>query len=342
MVEASEIFSSIPAIEECDCIEPTELESILGYRREPLVLRGLVENWPLVKAGRQSFHAARSYLVERARQVPFAVSIGPPGQGGRMFYNDQMGMNFRTGTASLADIFAGFDRYEGEADGPTAYLASIDIREHFSSLAEENPHPLGKKQPLESIWIGGPTRIAAHNDFPHNIACCAVGTRRFTLFPPEQFRNLYLGPLDNTPAGRAVSMVDFHRPDFEQYPAFREALSQASVTTLEPGDALFIPSMWWHHVEGLSDFNVLINYWWRDTPKWLGQPQDAMNHAIFAIRELPSEEKAIWREMFEYYVFDDPIKANSHIPTEHRGILDPLTPVTADRLRQFLLRSLNK
>ena len=61
------------------------------------------------------------------------------------------------------------------------------------------------------------------------------------LFPPDQFRNLYLGPIDNTPAGRAVSMVDFHAPDFNAYPRFREALRHALVAELAPGDAIFIP-----------------------------------------------------------------------------------------------------
>ncbi|MEI9904693.1 MAG: cupin-like domain-containing protein [Asticcacaulis sp.] len=141
--------------------------------------------------------------------------------------------------------------------------------------------------------MGTRTRIAAHNDFPDNLACVAVGRRRFTLFPREQFRNLYLGPVDNTPAGRAVSMVDFHAPDFERFPRFRTALDHAVTAELEAGDAIFIPAMWWHHVEGLEPFNVLVNYWWRDTPRWLGQPQDALNLAMLAIRDLPRTSGSI-------------------------------------------------
>lgn len=195
---------------------------------------------------------------------------------------------------------------------------------------------------LESIWIGSPTRVAAHNDFPDNLACCAVGRRRFTLFPPDQFRNLYLGPLDNTPAGRAVSMVDFHDPDFTAHPRFADALEQAQMAELEPGDALFIPSMWWHHVEGLAAFNILVNYWWRETPRYLGQPQEALNHAILAVRDLPPDERAIWRDMFDHYVFDPGPEVTDHIPRGKRGILDPLTAESASRIRAFLLRTLNR
>jgi hypothetical protein len=162
------------------------------------------------------------------------------------------------------------------------------------------------------------------------------------LFPPDQFRNLYLGPIDNTPAGRAVSMVDFHAPDFAAHPRFGDALDRAKLAELDPGDALFIPSMWWHHVEGLSPFNILLNYWWRDTPRFLGQPQDALNHAMLSIRDLPPEEKVIWRDLFEHYVFTSPDDLSDHIPAEARGVLAPLTAESAGRLRAFLLRTLSR
>ncbi|OYX65444.1 MAG: cupin [Sphingomonadales bacterium 32-64-17] len=343
MAEAAPaIFRSMPTVRECVARDPAGLDALLEGANEPFVVRGLVREWPLVQAGLQSAREARAYLLERARPVKFVVSIGPPGHDGRMFYDERMEMNFRTARGKLADIFKGFDDNEGRADPPTVYLGSIDINQHFAGVAEENPHPLGTRKPRESVWIGTPTRIAAHNDFPQNLACCAVGRRRFTLFPPEQFRNLYLGPIDNTPAGRAVSMVDFHDPDMAAHPRFAEALAQAQLVELEPGDALFVPSQWWHHVEGLDPFNILVNYWWRDTPRYLGQPQDALNHAIMAIRDLPEEDRQLWRDLFDYYVFENSPEVTAHIPEGKRGILDPLDAEAAGRIRAFLLRALGQ
>ena len=318
------------------------LDSLLDDAREPFVLRGLVAGWPLVAAAKRSARDVRRYLVDHARDRPFMVSIGPPGHDGRLFYDHDMAMNFRSGTGKLADIFAGIDKGEQLGDIRTVYLASIDIPTHFDGLDEANPVDLGARDPLKSIWIGTRTRIAAHNDFPDNLACCAAGRRRFTLFPPDQFRNLYLGPIDHTPAGRVVSMVDFDAPDLAAHPRFALAMAHALTVELEPGDAIFIPSMWWHHVEGLADFNILVNYWWRRTPAWLGQPQEALNHAILAIRDLPPEDKAIWRDLFDHYVFENDGGVTDHIPESARSILAPLTPETAGRLRAFLLRTLSR
>jgi hypothetical protein len=319
-----------------------ELEALLTGARTPFVVRGLIADWPLVRAGLVSGAAARAYLLEHRRDRAFTVNIGEPGAGGRLFYDEAMEMNFRTGRAGLAEIFAGIDANEDKPDAPAIYLSSIDVKDYFEGLHEANHVDLGTREPIESIWIGTRTRIAAHNDFPHNLACCAVGRRRFTLFPPDQFANLYVGPLDHTPAGRPVSMVDLWQPDFDKYPRFREALASAQVAKLAPGDAIFIPSMWWHHVEATESFNVLVNYWWRDTPRYLAQPQDALHHALLAIRDLPREEKELWRQMFEHYVFGDSEAAVGHLAEGSRGILDPLDAESAGKIRANLLRTLSR
>jgi hypothetical protein len=310
----------------------------------PFIVRGLVQDWPLVQAGLASPRAARAHLVDHARPVDLPVSVAEPAVGGRLAYDEAMAINFRMGEGRLADIMAGFDAAEAHDPAlvPTVYLGSIDMAQFFDGLTAANPAPLGREAALASIWIGNATKIAAHNDFPRNLACCAVGRRRFTLFPPDQFANLYLGPIDITPAGRPIALPDLERPDFERYPRLRETLASASVADLAPGDALFIPSLWYHQVEALDRFNVLVNYWWRDTPRYLGQPQTALTHAIMAIRDLPENERATWRAMFEHYVFSGGADARAHVPEAGQGILAPIDAASAARLHQFLLRSLTQ
>ena len=337
------IFAGLPVIPEVTVTDAADLDARLRGADRPFVVRGLVADWPLVATGRRSSGEARTYLLSHARTVPFTVSVGAPTtDGGRLFYDDAMGMNFRTLRAALPEIFDRIGRFEERADAPPVYLASIDVKGFFAGLHEANQVDLGDREPLANIWMGTRTRVAAHNDTPDNLACVAVGRRRFTLFPPDQFRNLYLGPVDNTPAGRAVSMVDFHAPDLGRFPRFADALAEAMVAELDAGDALFIPSMWWHHVEGLAPFNVLVNYWWRTTPRWLGNPQDALNHAMMAIRDLPEADRAHWRALFDHYVFGDVAEVAAHLPKGGRGVLAPMTPDSAGRMRGYLLRQLQQ
>ena len=170
----------------------------------------------------------------------------------------------------------------------------------------------------------------------------AAGRRRFTLIPPGQLPNLYIGPLELTPAGQQVSLVDLRDPDFERFPRAREALAQAQVAELDPGDAIYVPSMWWHHVEALAPFNILINHWWRDMPDYVGPPGDALLHAILNIRDLPQHERDAWRVFFDHYVFGARPDNVAHIPPDRRGVVGELNDDMARRLRQVLRNKLNR
>ena len=342
MPEAAELPTESGLVEEVRA-PPSELDELLKSAGGPFVLRGFAGDWPLVKAGLEGgSKGARAYLLDHARDRRFEVNIGTPGQGPRLFFDEQMGMNFHMGRAPLADIFSGIEANLEKPDAPAIYLSSIDMRDYFDGLHETNHAELAGRQSRDSIWIGTRTRIAAHNDIPDNLAVCAVGRRRFTLFPPEAFADLYLGPLENTPAGRAVSMVDLENPDFDRYPRFGEALASALVAELDPGDALFIPSLWYHQVEALDPFNVLINHWWRQTPRFLGDPEQALLYAILAVRDLPPAARNRWKALFDHYVFYGGAEAAAHLPEGQRGILDPLNAESAGRLRAFLLRTLSQ
>jgi ribosomal protein L16 Arg81 hydroxylase len=190
--------------------------------------------------------------------------------------------------------------------------------------------------------MGNRTIASSHYDAPNNIACCAVGRRRFTLFPPEQIFNLYPGPLEPTPGGQAVSLVDMHSPDLGKYPRFREALAAGQSAELEPGDAIFIPSMWWHHVEGLSPFNALVNYWWSSVPAYMPSPMQALYHAMWTLRDRPEREKQAWKNVFEYYVFGPSERASEHLPEAARGVLGPIDDAQARQLRAMLINKLNR
>ena len=87
-------------------------------------------------------------------------------------------------------------------------------------------------------------------------------------------------------------MVDFARARSRTLSAIRAKRSPpAQVAELEPGDVLFYPAMWWHQVEARDAFNVMINYWWNTSPRFMDSPQNTLLHALLSLRDRPDAEK---------------------------------------------------
>ena len=191
------------------------------------------------------------------------------------------------------------------------------------------------------IWLGNQLVVQTHFDLSSNIACVAGGRRRFTLFPPEQVANLYVGPIEFNISGPPISMVSLRNPDLARFPRFAEALAASQSAELAPGDAIYIPYGWWHHVEALEPFNVLVNYWWNEA-RQVGSPFDSMLHAILTLRDLPPEQRAVWRTLFEHYVFTSGDESMSHLPREQRGMLGPPSPERAQAIRAILARAFTR
>jgi hypothetical protein len=315
---------------------------IIAESTEPVLLPGFVADWPVVERAKLSHQQVDEYLRRFYQGASVTVFCGRPEIQGRYFYaNDLSGLNFERAMAKLDQVLDHIEEHRSDAACPSYYVGSTTIDTCLPGFRSENDLDFGDIEPLASIWIGNRSRIAAHHDLPDNLACVAAGRRRFTLFPPEQLENLYVGPIDFTPAGQQISLVDFHNPDLERFPRFAEALAGAFIAEMEPGDALFLPSMWWHHVEALDSLNVLVNYWWRKSPDYMGQPIAVLQHALLSLRGLPPEQKRAWQRIFEYYVFGDESSVE-HIPPGSRGSLAPLNEELARKIRALLLNKLNR
>jgi hypothetical protein len=315
---------------------------------EPVILQGLVRDWPLVDRGLRSAADAIAYLKQFCSEKPAMVYVGNPSIKGRFFYDpDFTGFNFDRQRIPLAECLDRVLMHSDESDAPSFYAGSTDVDIFLPGLRRENDLRLSHgmfrdNPPVVSIWIGNRTVATAHYDESHNLACCMVGRRRFSLFPPEQIHNLYPGPLDPTPGGQVVSIVDFDAPDLPRFPRFREALAAGQTADLSPGDVLFYPALWWHHVEALDAFNAMINYWWHPAPQFLDSPHLTLLHALLSLRDRPENEKRAWREFFDYYVFGPADEAGKHLPVRARGNLGPMDELKARRLRAFLLSRFNR
>ncbi|EGD72890.1 hypothetical protein PTSG_04619 [Salpingoeca rosetta] len=112
------------------------------------------------------------------------------------------------------------------------------------------------------IWIGGEqTSTPAHFDLFHNFYVQIYGRKRVLLFPPAQWQQLYIFPLLH-PAGRSVQ-VDLDSPLFQQehaFPNYQKQHTLALEAVLEPGQVLYIPPLWFHHITSLEP-SISLSVW---------------------------------------------------------------------------------
>lgn len=320
------------------------IDSTILQSKVPLVLKRFCSDWPLVEASKVSDSAVLDYIRSNYARVPITTCITPTQENGRIFYNaDMNGFNFSANLESF-DTFAKLLMNESRSINPRGvYMPSTDVTKWFPGLDNKNRAGLDYLDPIKLLWIGNKTKVAAHYDFTSNLACCVAGRRRFTLFSPEQIVNLYPGPLEFAPGGQEVSLVDFTNPDLCRFPRFAEAMKVAQVAELSAGDALFLPGMWWHHVEGLDAVNILYTHWWRESPAVLGRPSNALLHAAMSLRSLSHEQRTAWRSVFDYYVFNYDAADLQNIPEAARGILSlPVDEEEIKKIRNILASRLDK
>ena len=336
----SNALSQVSAIREWASFDRETFQTQILPSNQPAVLRGVAKHWPVVRAAATAPAAFADYIKGFDNGQRVNVTIGPPEMGGRLFYRPDM-REFNFDEEKLP-VSQALDRLLAQLDAPqrsTIFVQSATVKDFIPGFAADNVLDIVPAGVPPRVWIGSSVIVAAHFDLYYNIAVVGAGRRRFTLFPPDQLPNLYVGPMDFTPAGAPISMVSFDEPDFERYPRFAEALAHAQSAELGPGDAIFIPYAWWHHVRSLEPLNMLINYWWNDAKLPLS-PTHALLHAVLALRDLPEDQRAVWRSVLDYYVFQTAGVPLDHLPAEQRGALGPLNPEKTRRLAQVIARSL--
>lgn len=324
-----------------ESVDRRMFENDIVPHHRPAVLKGHVRDWPATRIAAQAPSTLCDYLNGFSRPTQVQAWYGTAAMNGRFSYSDDIiGRNFETRNLPLRQLLADILTSSAhDHDGQPIYAGAVNLPQHMPGLIGTVPIDLldAAEERLTSLWIGTRSRTAAHWDLPQNLACVIAGRRRFTLFPIEQIDNLYIGPIDNKLAGQPISLVDFAQPDFARFPKFREAIAHAQIAELEPGDALYMPSLCVHHVESLDAFGAMINFWWRAGPPYLETPLFTLFHAFLTLREMPVDERRSWRVLFDHYVFE--AKAHDHIPPKARGMLGELTPELRRAIKQIVARS---
>lgn len=249
--------------------EANVVTSLLDYHRDqqPVVLKGFASEFPAVQKW-QSF----DYLEQAAGvDVPCDVEMGSYNSGDKLTisfgeYMQYLRLWHQTYGGTAAAASGGSDEMPADQ---VLYLAQNDLTA-FGGLPNDVPIPsflgggrVGHGRVYSSmLWLGPRGCVSPlHHDPLDNLLMQVVGRKRVSLLPKLTDPScLYVGQEHDQQNN--TSAVDAEEPDLARFPMFESVLAEIRSTTLDPGDALYIPSQWWHHVRSL-DLSISVNVWWR-------------------------------------------------------------------------------
>ena len=146
---------------------------------------------------------------------------------------------------------------------PKYYIAQHDLVEKLPALLEHLRFPEQAATSRINLWFGsGGTITPLHFDRAHNLYAQIYGSKTFTIFDPVDTQFLYPHPEDSR-LGH-LSYLDIDNPNDSVYPLFRKARPCQFIIT--PGQLLFLPALWWHHVRSNS-VSISANQWWAPETK---------------------------------------------------------------------------
>lgn len=307
----------------------------------PAIVRGLCADWPAVFSAGRSDASLCEYLTALDSGAIAEAFVGKPEIGGCYSYGDGPdGFNFSRQKMNVSTLVSSIVADAGQDDAQSKYMGSIPVDEFLPGFARANEMKLLPPSVQPRIWLGSRSRVGCHFDTFDNLACVVAGRRRFTLFPPEAIAGLYVGPIDHTMAGQPIGLAVGSEPCDPRYPRFEALRGSETVVDLSPGDALYLPKLWWHQVEALDPLNVLVNYWWDAFAAGPDAPFNTMMLAMIAISERPDAERAAWKSYFDHYVFRPNGHPLAHLPEEKHGILGALKNGNYGRVRAFVMQRL--
>jgi cupin-like protein len=218
----------------------------------PAVIAGAARAW------KATDRWTPEYLKAAVGQVPVRVSVSDDAVFGG---DPRLGFD-APGRTQRMPVSEYIDLISSPQGGKRYYLQQQPLRAVFPALAAdlEVPQYIPKAAVEQlNLWFGPSGSVSPlHYDASQNLLVQVTGRKRVILFAPQDGSKLYAHQL--TSKLSHFSRVNVDAPDVKAFPKF--AAARAFEATLEAGDALFIPSTWWHHVHTVET-GISINIWWK-------------------------------------------------------------------------------
>lgn len=280
--------------------EPSPLEFLRYVKNNrPFVVRNCIMNWPAVKLWKTK------YLKEVMKDKLVNIAITPKGNADSVVEHGKSGLKYFTKPLERLESFEAFlnDIQKQEfGSGKTsivkyAQTQNDNLREEYQALFPDVEKDitwariaLETEPEAINLWIGNSkTTTALHRDNYENIYGQIIGSKHFVLIPPietacvnektlpsatyafrqriPQTEEVEAVEMDVVPDAREVRVpCAIWDPDVpeEELNAYSR-LSKPIRVSLDPGDILYLPALWYHKVSqscGTEGICCAVNYWY--------------------------------------------------------------------------------
>lgn len=247
-------------IERVGAISVSEFHERFVVPETPVILTRMIDDWPALERW------TPAYFKQRFGDVEVDVELLEKARPGE---NASYLESMVTRSMTIADYI---DRASDRSDG-SIYAAQQPLRTLLpDAVSDIRPIPYLSRLlcraagTSELIWIGSRGCASGlHFDKAHNFNIQLHGRKKWVIFPREQQPLLYV---PSTLPKSHFSPIDFEQPDYARFPRYQRA------TPIEfdvlPGETLFLPVGWVHHVRTL-EFSIGLNLWWltwRQAVRW--------------------------------------------------------------------------
>ncbi|MFN6513531.1 MAG: cupin-like domain-containing protein [Nostoc sp. CreGUA01] len=144
------------------------------------------------------------------------------------------------------------------------YLSEAYFEDRFPELIQDVTYPeFFNRKAFVTFWYGFASKNFSsttnlHFDPLHNIFAQIKGRKRILLYPPSDYLSFY-PPLDSTSGVGFNSKVNPDTSDLELFPKFPR--QDKIEIILQPGEILYIPPFWWHHLTAVDE-NISLSFWY--------------------------------------------------------------------------------
>ncbi len=226
----------------------------------PVLIEGLTENWGAFQKWNLD------YIQKRAGEQMVPLYNNEPTKGNQ-------------NSAEPATQMKMADYIELIKNKPTDLrIFFYDLKVKLPELLKDFEFPnIGLKffKRLPVLFFGGEgSKVLPHYDMDlaDLVHFHFHGNKRVLLFSPEQTKYLYKIPF----AVHNLESIDLDNPDFEKYPALQYV--QGFQATMKHGDALYMPSGYWHYITYLDGgFSMTL----RAFPRKLGRLGNMLYNVFF-------------------------------------------------------------